>query len=137
MFAGSHGAPTPSTVATGPRILIVDDETRNRQLAEVMLAPEGYRVMSVATGAEALAAVAHDAPDLILLDIMMPGMDGYRVLTALKASDATKAIPVVLVSALDDASSQAHGRNLGAAAFLVKPISRADLSGIVKRLLRL
>jgi CheY-like chemotaxis protein len=130
--------PLPTTAsASGPRILVVDDEARNRQLVDVILAPEGYRLEAVASGAEALAAVAREAPDLILLDIMMPGMDGYRVLTALKGNEATKQIPVVLVSALDDANTQTHGKNLGADAFLAKPVSRAHLSGLVRGLLRL
>lgn len=137
MSAPDAASPTTtSTHAVGPRILVVDEEPRNRHLIEVILVSEGYRLISVASGAEALAAVAHDAPDLILLDIMMPGINGYRVLSALKGSDVTAHIPVVLVSALDDASSQAHGLNLGADAFLTKPVSRANLSEIVKQLLQ-
>ena len=133
------GTPTSTPVvhaATGPRVLVVDDETRNRQLIEVILGPEGYRLLSAASGTEALAAAAEHRPDLILLDIMMPGIDGYRVLSALKADEVTKAIPVVLVSALTDASTQAHARNLGADGFLTKPFSHADLRGLVGRLLK-
>jgi CheY-like chemotaxis protein len=70
-------------------ILIVDDEIQNRKLLEALLKLEGYLTRTAASGEEALAAVAQSAPDLILLDIMMPGMDGYQVATTLKASPAT------------------------------------------------
>ena len=70
----------PPTLATArARILIVDDERHNRELLEVMLAPEGFRLPDRASGEEALAMVAQQPPDLILLDVMMPGMDGYEV----------------------------------------------------------
>jgi CheY-like chemotaxis protein len=119
-----------------PRILIVDDERQNRQLLEVLLAPEGY-VLDMANGAaEALALVARQRPDLILLDVMMPGMDGYQLVAKLKADSTTASIPVVMLTALDDRSSRSHGLTTGAAAFLTKPVDRHALQETVTALLR-
>ena len=71
--------PRPDVRDHPARLLIVDDDSHNRQLLEVMLAPEGFHLTTAASGEEALAMVAHHPPDLILLDVMMPGMDGYQV----------------------------------------------------------
>jgi two-component system cell cycle sensor histidine kinase/response regulator CckA len=119
------------------RILIVDDERPNRQLLEVMLTPEGYLLMSAASGEEALAIAAHQPPDLILLDIMMPGMDGYQVAGRIKSNPATKHIPLIMVTALDDRDSRMLGLRAGAEDFLGKPVDRAELCVRVRNLLRL
>ena len=82
---------TPPEVADGPwRVLIVDDEPLNRALLEVMLAGHGYELLTAASGEAALAIVAQQRPDLILLDIMMPGMDGYQVAATIKANAADR-----------------------------------------------
>ena len=120
-----------------PTILIVDDEHHNRKLLELLLQPEGYVTRSVASGEEALAAVAGSPPDLILLDIMMPGMDGYQVATALKADLATSNIPIVMVTALLDRDARLAGLQAGAEEFLTKPVDRAELWLRVRNLLRL
>ena len=91
------------------RVLIVDDERHNRDLLEVMLAPEGLLLQTAASGEEALAKVAQEPPDLILLDIMMPGMDGYQVVANIKGNAATKNIPVIMVTALDDRNAKMGG----------------------------
>src|SRR5678815_3334259 len=91
------------------RVLIVDDEPHNRQLLEVMLAPAGYHLLSAASGEEALEMVATQAPDLILLDIMMPGIDGYQVAAKIKGDRATSNIPIIMVTALDDRQSRMFG----------------------------
>ncbi len=119
------------------RILIVDDERHNRQLLEVMLAPEGYLLHLAESGEEAMACVAEQPPDLILLDIMMPGMDGYEVMSKLKADSATKNIPVIMVTALDDRNARMRGLSTGAEDFLSKPVDRAELCARVRNLLRL
>lgn len=119
------------------RILIVDDERQNRQLLEVMLKPEGFLLQTASSGEEALATVALNAPDLILLDIMMPGMNGYQVAAKIKGDVATKHIPVIMLSALDDRNSRMHGLNAGAEDFLTKPVDRAELCARVKNLLQL
>ena len=125
-------------VGTGPaRILIVDDERPNRDLLEVMLASEGFVLLTAASGEEALAIVAQQLPDLILLDIMMPGMDGYQVAATIKGNAATKNIPVIMVTALDDRKAKMLGLSTGAEDFLTKPVDRAELRVRVRNLLRL
>jgi diguanylate cyclase (GGDEF)-like protein/PAS domain S-box-containing protein len=118
-------------------ILIVDDEIRNCRLLEALLHPEGYLTLVAANGEEALAAVALHAPDLVLLDIMMPGMDGYQVASSLKANPATANIPVIMVTAQSDRDTRLAGLNAGAEEFLTKPVDRAELWIRVRNLLRL
>jgi PAS domain S-box-containing protein len=130
-------SPIPDIGDHPARILIVDDERHNRQLLEVMLAPEGYVLSTAASGEEALAVVAREPPDLILLDVMMPGMDGYQVAGAIKGNPATTNIPVVMVTALDDRSARMLGLRAGAEDFLTKPVDRAELCVRVRNLLRL
>ena len=120
-----------------PRILIVDDERQNRQLLEVMLQPEGFLITTAASGEEALARVAEEAPDLILLDVMMPGMDGYQVAGQLKGNLTTKNIPVIMVTALGDRNAKMLGLKAGAEEFLSKPVDRAELVVRVRNLSRL
>ncbi len=119
------------------RILIVDDERRNRELLEAMLTPEGFILQTAASGHEALEMVADQAPDLILLDVMMPGMDGYEVTTRLKGDPSTKHIPVIIITALDDRDARLLGLTAGAEEFLSKPPDRAELTVRVRNLLRL
>jgi len=118
-------------------ILIVDDESQNRKLLEVLLGHEGYVTQSAASGEEALHSIARLIPDLILLDIMMPGMDGCQVARQLKASPATSNIPIILVTALTDRGARLAGLDAGAEEFLTKPVDRAELKLRVRNLLRL
>ncbi len=122
---------TPST------ILLVDDEAQNCKLLEALLKPEGYATISASSGSEALMIIARKAPDLILLDVMMPNMDGYALATILKADPATSNIPIILVTALHDRSARLAGLDAGAEDFLSKPIDRAELWLRVRNLLRL
>ena len=118
------------------RVLIVDDERPSRQLLEVMLTEEGFLLQTAASGEEALAIVAQQPPDLILLDVMMPHMDGYEVAARIKGNLATKNIPVLMVTGLDDYDAKTLVANAGAEDFLCKPVDRADLCLRVKKLLR-
>lgn len=127
----------PDTADHAPRILIVDDEPHNRQLLEVMLMSEGFLFSTAANGEEALAVVAKQPPDLILLDLMMPGMDGCQVAAAIKGNVTTKNIPVIMVTALDDRDAKMLALNAGAEDFLTKPVDRAELRVRVRNLLRL
>jgi PAS domain S-box-containing protein len=129
--------PIPDLGYHQARVLIVDDERHNRELLEVMLTPEGLVLQTAATGEDALAKVAEQPPDLILLDIMMPGMDGYQVAAKLKGQVATKNIPIIMVTALDDREARIRGLNAGAEDFLSKPVDRVELCVRVRNLLRL
>ena len=104
-------------------------------MLEVLLGTEGYQTLSAGNGIEALALAASERPDLVLLDLMMPGMDGFEVTSALKNNPATAAIPIMIVSALDDVA--AHRRLLasGADEFINKPVDRWELSLRLSRLL--
>ena len=132
--------PNPASlggVAPPARVLIVDDERVNRELLEVMLGREGCTLLFAASGKEALAMVANQPPDLILLDIMMPGMDGYEVVSRLKADPGTRNVPVIMVSALGDRPARMAGLQAGAEDFLTKPVDRAELCARVRNLLKL
>ncbi|OHC33124.1 MAG: hypothetical protein A2Y50_08050 [Pseudomonadales bacterium RIFCSPLOWO2_12_59_9] len=118
-------------------ILIVDDDARERKLLETLLHAEDYSTLSVASGEDALSAIAQWAPDLILLDIMMPGMDGYQVANRLKANPATAHIPIIMLTAKIDHSARLEGLQSGAEEFLTKPVGRVELSLRVRNLLRL
>jgi putative two-component system response regulator len=94
------------------RILLVDDEIRNLKLLETIVRAEGYETETAMSGEQALAAVAHSAPDLILLDVMMPGMTGHEVAGKLKLDPQTKAIPIIMVTSLDDRQSKLTALNI-------------------------
>jgi CheY-like chemotaxis protein len=117
------------------RVLIVDDERANRQLLEIMLEPEGYELAVATNGEEALAAVARHPPDLVVLDVMMPGMNGYVVASHIKANPATRHVLVLVLSSLDDQNSRAHGVGAGADGFLSKPVNRRELCEQVRTML--
>jgi CheY-like chemotaxis protein len=128
---------TPSDPAAprSPRILIVDDERVNRQLLEIMLEPDGYQIETATSGDEALVIIAQRPPDLVLLDVMMPGMNGYVVTARIKADPVMKHILVLMLSSLDDRSSYNHGLGAGADAFLSKPVDRRELCDLVRKML--
>ena len=119
------------------KILVVDDQAKNVKLLANVLAGKGYAVVTAGSGAEALARVAADRPDLVLLDVMMPGMDGYEVCRAIRANPATGILPVVLVTALDPVQERIKGIEAGADDFLTKPINQPELLARVKSLLRI
>jgi CheY-like chemotaxis protein len=101
-----------------PTILIVDDELANRKLLETLLRPEGYETICTASGDEALVSIERSAPDLILLDVMMPGMDGLQVASKLKANPKTSNIPIIMVTAQADRGARIAGLDAGAEEFL-------------------
>jgi len=120
-----------------PLILVVDDDRMNRDLLQVMLSAEGFVVVTAASGEEALAAIAIRPPDLILLDVLMPGMNGHEVTRRVKGNLATKNIPVIMVTALDDRDARLFGLGAGAEDFLTKPLDRVELCMRVRNMLRL
>ena len=119
------------------RILVVDDIEANVRLLEAKLSAEYYDVLSATDGVTALAMAAAEKPDIVLLDVMMPGMDGFQVCRRLKEDPATRHIPVVLVTALDGRSDRIAGLDAGADEFLTKPIDDVVLFARVKSLTRL
>ncbi len=109
------------------RVLVVDDEPRNRELLRDLLETQGYAVTEAADGREALALALQIMPHAILLDVMMPGMDGFEVCRQLKANSETAPIPVLMVTALDDRDDRLKGIEAGASDFLGKPVDRQDI----------
>jgi signal transduction histidine kinase/DNA-binding response OmpR family regulator len=132
-----QAVPEPQTVADRPTqgtaVLVVDDDATVRELMQHHLQRSGFRVVTAADGIEALRCARELRPAAITLDIMMPGVDGWTVLAALKGDPQLADIPVVLVSILDEPS---RGYSLGAADFLVKPIDRSRLLSALKRICR-
>jgi diguanylate cyclase (GGDEF)-like protein/PAS domain S-box-containing protein len=120
-----------------PTLLVVDDTAQNRKLLQALLATEGYLTRTASSGEEALASIAEQAPDLILLDVIMPGMNGHEVARRLKANPFTSNIPIVMVTAALDQEARLTGLKAGAEDFLTIPVDRAELSLRVRNLLRL
>ncbi|WP_395607489.1 EAL domain-containing protein [Pseudomonas sp. B22129] len=118
-------------------LLIVDDEPQVRKLLETLLQHEGYQTLCASSGEEALQLVAQQPPDLILLDIMMPGMDGYEVASRLKNDENTANIPIIMLSALSEPGARVNGLETGAEEFISKPVERVELWLRVRNLLRL
>ncbi|MGH6980414.1 MAG: response regulator, partial [Stellaceae bacterium] len=119
------------------RILVVDDVTVNVRLLEAKLASEYFNVLTAFNGEKALEIAKAERPDLVLLDVMMPGMDGFEVCKRLKADPVTAEIPVVMVTALSDVSDRVKGLEAGADDFLTKPVNDVALFARVRSLVRL
>ena len=117
------------------KILIVDDEEANLRLLSQWLIPLGYDIEVAVNGAEAVQKASDSSPDLIILDIMMPVMDGYEACSLIKAAPETKTIPIIMVTALDDRESKLKGLLVAANDFLSKPIDRSELTIRVRNLL--
>ena len=124
------GSPRPG------RVLVVDDEERNRRLLNDILAVEGYDVVEAADGQEALDIVRDRAPDVILLDVMMPKIDGYEVCRTLKQAPETSPVPVLMVTALHDREDLLQGIRAGADDFLSKPVDGREIQLRVRNAVR-
>nr|WP_199332315.1 two-component system response regulator [Fischerella sp. FACHB-380] len=119
-----------------PKVLIVDDHAASRMTAVALLAMEGYEVIEADSGSTAVELVTQKQPDLILLDVMMPGLDGFEVCQLLKQNEHTRLIPIIFVTALNDRRSRIRGIEVGADDFLSKPFDRVELAARVKSLVR-
>ena len=119
------------------RVLVVDDVPANVKLLEARLEAEYFQVLTAYSGIEALEICANDRVDVVLLDVMMPGSDGFEVCRRLKKSPKTQHIPVVMVTALDQPSDKLQGLECGADDFLTKPVDEIALITRVKNLARL
>jgi PAS domain S-box-containing protein len=113
----------PMNATVRARVLVVDDTLENRELTGDILASAGYEVQKASDGSSALQMIEEAPPDLILLDVVMPGMDGYEVCTRLKTDERTRDIPIIFLTGLIDIDAEAHGFGLGAADYVTKPIS--------------
>ena len=119
------------------RVLVVDDILSNVKLLEAKLTAEYFEVVTAFNGVDALAKIEERDPDIVLLDVMMPGMDGFEVCRRIKANPKVAHIPVVMVTALDQPSDRVAGLEAGADDFLTKPVDDAALFARVRSLVRL
>jgi adenylate cyclase len=119
------------------KILVVDDTPQNVKLLADLLTVKGYEVITAAAGPEALEKVAAERPDLVLLDVMMPGMDGYEVCRKIRENPETEILPVAMVTSLDPSRERIKGLEAGADDFLSKPVDQPALLARVRSLLRI
>lgn len=124
-------------MTTQNTLLVVDDDAGTRDVIEGLLFREGYQLEFAENGEQALAYLEHQLPDLILLDVMMPGVDGFIVCQRLKANEKWRHIPVILVTALGDKEDLARGLEAGADDFLHKPVNDIELRARVRSMLRI
>lgn len=122
---------------TPPDVLIVDDNPGFARLLERLLAPHGYNLHLAHDGDDACSAVGSINPDIVLLDVMMPGMDGFEVCERIKRDRATRLTPVVLVTSLNDSDARVKGLDAGADDFLTKPVDSNELLARVRSLIRM
>jgi len=131
----SQEEPREATIDV-PSILLVEDNDTDAKLIKAYLAEETYKITQVKDGEEAIARVQCDRVDIILLDILLPNMDGFEVCRRLKKKDLTKNIQIVIISSLNDLKSKVKGIELGADDFLLKPVNREVLKARIKTLLK-
>ncbi|HEY8623823.1 MAG TPA: response regulator [Casimicrobiaceae bacterium] len=122
---------------TPPRILIVDDNPTNVKVLQTRLAAEGYQIVTAADGEEGLAAARQHTPDLILLDVMMPKLDGFEVCRRLRADAAFPFTPIIMVTAMADSKDVIAGLEAGGDEYLTKPVDHAALAARVRSMLRI
>lgn len=120
-----------------PVILVVDDQPQNIELLEAHLAVQGYEIIKAANGEEALEKLSGNPIDLVLLDVMMPGMNGYEVCKKVKSDSGNAFLPIVMVTALDNLEAKIEGLKAGADDFLNKPIQKIELVARVNNLLKI
>jgi putative two-component system response regulator len=119
-----------------PVILIVDDQPQNNELMEAYLVPQGYGIVTASNGTEALEKLVVHPIDLILLDVMMPGMDGFEVARRIRQNDAWKLLPIILVTALRETEDRVKGIEAGCDDFISKPVDKSELVARVRSLLK-
>ena len=118
----------------GVKVLLIDDSKTIRRSAENLLAKEGFDVITATDGFDALAKIADARPEIILVDIMMPRLDGYQTCALIKNSSEFKTTPVVMLSSKDGLFDKAKGRIVGSDEYITKPFSREELLGTIRTL---
>ena len=119
-----------------PVILVVDDQAQNIELLEAYLVPQGYEIVKAANGEEALGKLSDNQIDLILLDVMMPGMDGFEVTRRVRQDNTHRLLPIILVTALRDTEDRVKGIEAGCDDFISKPVDKMELLARVRSLLK-
>ena len=117
-------------------VLVVDDEPMARTLLRLMLVRAGFEVVEAEDGYDALDKLKEDEPDVMILDVMMPGIDGFRVCETVRAAPSTSNLPIIMLSAKTDLESVNRGLRLGANKYLTKPISPEELTRQVRDVLQ-
>jgi two-component system, cell cycle response regulator DivK len=117
------------------RILVVEDQPDNRQIIRDMLAPTGYEITEVGNGEEALAAIAKQRPDLVLMDIQLPVMDGYEATRRIKADPALRSIPIIAVTSYALSGEETKARSAGCDEYVPKPFSPRQLLAKIRHYL--
>jgi len=117
------------------KILIVEDEESLLKLESILLSSKGYRVTAVTEGNAALKEFSRERPDLVILDVMLPGIDGYEVCRKIKEDPANSSIPVIMLTARKNTKDMERGLQAGADAYITKPFKSAHLVGTIERLL--
>lgn len=118
-------------------VLVVDDEPQARSMMRLILVRAGFDVVEAKDGYQALDEVERRLPDLMILDIMMPGIDGFYVCEQLRADEKTANLPIIVLSAMTDADSVSRGKEVGATMYLKKPVSPDDLTRYVQEVINL
>jgi DNA-binding response OmpR family regulator len=118
----------------GGHILVIDDEPNIIEAIRFILARDGWQVSAITDGAEAEAEIRRIAPDVVILDVMLPGRSGYEILAALRADDRTSGLPVLMLTAKGQGRDRAEAERIGASRFLSKPFSNKDILAVVREL---
>jgi C4-dicarboxylate-specific signal transduction histidine kinase len=134
--ASTSGPPSGGQLPSPRQVLIADDDAASRKIAAALLAASDYRIRFATSGEEALAAVGEERPDLVLLDVMMPGLDGFEVCRQLRERLSGEYVPIILVTSLDGRNDIVQGLKAGADDFLRKPVHGAELRARVSNLLK-
>jgi DNA-binding response OmpR family regulator len=118
---------------TKTRVLVIDDEAPIRMLCRVNLEAEGIEVLEAPDGGQGIELARSESPDAVILDVMMPGLDGWEVARTLLAEEATKGIPIVFLTARADARDRLRGLEVGGFAYVTKPFNPMELAQVVRR----